>query len=300
MDNAFKMRRQYASIEVQIKSVSLLIDEISTLSEEVATKILDEVNDLTLGEIESRYPDFSSLDDYKALWIIGKKFGQGMSELRSALDYLVRFLAYANGNTPYRRSEFPVVDRLNQPPPAECRIDRCCEIVYEHGLCLNHLQEEQEGFLSRKCLHGLTCDQKKSIRLIQPAYTSMHWQAETLSAVNLHRHTYMHNFIPFIAPYLVPYPSFKDRRCMDDNGPRIKHDPNSKIKAAGFEVWVYKEDLWRLEKVMVRSRLYGEPSKLLSDHRKTIIGIMQQLTSAVDTDPKFDFEFPGAPYQSNP
>jgi hypothetical protein len=33
MDNAFKMRRQYASIEVQIKSVSLLVDEVGQLSD---------------------------------------------------------------------------------------------------------------------------------------------------------------------------------------------------------------------------------------------------------------------------
>ena len=281
MDNAFKMRRQYASIEMQIKSVNLLIDEIGQLSEEAATKILDEVNDLTLGEIESKYPDFSGLDEYKDLWLIGKKFGQGMSELRSALDYLVRFLVYANGNTPHTRSGFPVLD------------DNKKELLPEY------IQNKKQKFLSEKRLEGLTCDQKLRIFCMQPAYTRMHWQAETLSAVNLHRHTYMHNAVPFIAPYIVPYPSSKDRRDRDDNGMICtKHDLNSKIKAAGFEVWVYKEDLWRLENVMVRSRLYGEPAKLLSDHKKTIIGIMQQLTSTVNTD--FEFEFPGAPYQSNP
>lgn len=278
MDSEFKMRRQYESIAVQIKSVSLLIDEIGELSEEVATEILDKVNDLTLGEIKSKYPDFSSLDENKKLWLIGKKFGQGMSELRSALDYLVRFLAYENGNTPHTRSKFPVLDYDIRRLSEDC------------------IQKKKEEFLSisKECLHGLTCDQKLWIRSIQPAYTRMHWQAETLSAVHLHRNTYMHNSIPAIEPYLVPYPSSKDRRYMDDNGMLCtKHDPNSKIKTAGFEVWVYK-DLCRLEKVMARSRLYDEPAKLLSDHKKTIIGIMQQLTSTVDTD--FDFEFPGAPY----
>ena len=280
MDNAFKMRRQYASIEVQIKSVSLLIEEIDQLSEEVATKILDEVEDLTLGEIESKYPDFSSLDEYNKLWLIGKKFGQGMSELRSALDYLVRFLAYANGNIPSEEPKFLVLDNKKRELP-EC-----------------YIQKKKQEFLGKECLKGLTCDQKLSIFLMQPAYTNMHWQAETLSAVHLHRNTYMHNAVPFVVPYLVPCPSSKDRRYRDDNGMICtKHDPNSKIKAAGFEVWVYK-DLCRLERVMVRSQLYGEPAKLLGDHRKTIIGIMQQLTSTVDTD--FDFEFPGAPYQFKP
>ena len=282
MDNAFKMRRQYASIEVQIKSVSSLIEEIDQLSEEVATKILDEVNDLTLGEIESRHPDFTSLypDEYKDLSLIGKKFGQGMSELRSALDYLIRFLAYANRNIPSEKPKFPVLDNKKRELP-EC-----------------YIQKKKQEFLGEEYLKGLTCDQKLSIFLMQPAYTNMHWQAETLSAVHLHRNTYMHNAVPEIEPYLVPYPSSKDRLYMDDNGMICtKHDPNSKIKAAGFEVWVYK-DLCRLERVMVRSRLYGEPAKLLGDHRKTIIGIMQQLTSTVDTD--FEFEFLDAPYQSKP
>ena len=215
MDNEFKMRRQYESIAVQIKSVSLLIDEIGKLSEEVATEILDEVNDLTLGEIESKYPDFSSLDENKKLWLIGKKFGQGMSELRSALDYLVRFLAYANGNIPSEQPKFPVLDNKKRELP-EC-----------------YIQKKKQEFLGKECLKGLTCNQKLSMFLMQPAYTNMHWQAETLSAVHLHRNTYMHNAVPFVVPYLVPYPSSKDRLCMDDKGPRTKHDPNSKIKAAG-------------------------------------------------------------------
>ncbi len=282
MDNVFKMRRQYASIEVQIKSVSLLVDEVGQLSEEVATKILDVVSDLTWGEIERKHPDFTSLypDEYKDLWLIGKKFGQGMSELRSSLDYLVRFLVYANGNTPHTRSEFPILDDNIRRLSEDC------------------IHKKKEEFLSKECLHGLTCDQKLWICSMQPAYTRMHWQAETLSAVHLHRNTYMHNAVPAVEPYLVPYPSSKDRLCMDDNGARIKHDPNSKIKEAGFEVWVCKEDLWKLKKMMVRSRLYGDPDKLLSDHRKTIIGIIQQLTSTVNTD--LDFEFPSAPYQSKP
>ena len=292
MDNAFKMRRQYASIEVQIKSVSLLIEEIDQLSEKVATKILDVVSDFTLREVESKYPDFSSLypDEYKDLSLIGKKFGQGMSELRSSLDYLVRFLAYANGNTPHKRAAFPVL-----------------EWDEKDG------EEKFKRFLSKNDLRGLTCDQKERIRAMQPAYMvydpdskkfrragrgAMNRQVETLSAVNLHRNTYMHNAVPEIEPYLVPYPSSKDRHYRDDNGMICtKHDPNSKIKTAGFEVWVYK-DLCRLERVMVRSRLYGEPAKLLGDHKKTIIGMMQQLTSTVNTD--FDFEFLDAPYQAKP
>lgn len=292
MDNEFKMRRQYESISVQIKSVSLLIDEIGKLSEEVVTKILDAVSDLTFGEIESKYPDFSSLypDEYKDLCLIGKKMGQGMSELRSSLDYLVRFLAYANENTPHRRAAFPVLE-WNE----------------DAG------EKEFKKFLSINDLRGLTCDQKGRIRAMQPAYMvydsdskkfrragrgAMNSQVETLSAVNLHRNIYMHNAVPEIEPYLVPYPSSKDRSYMDDNGMLCtKHDPNSKIKTAGFEVWVYK-DLCRLEKVMARSRLYDEPAKLLSDHKKTIIGIIQQLTSTVDTD--FNFEFLGAPYQFKP
>ena len=78
-------------------------------------------------------------------------------------------------------------------------------------------------------------------------------------------------------------------------GVYVDSDPSSKIKRVGFEVLVYKEDLWRLKKMMLRSQLYGKPAELLKKHRKTIIGIMQMLTRDVGAD--FDFKFFDAPYQ---
>lgn len=281
MDNAFKMNRQYTSIEEQLKSVSVLIDEIGQLSKEVGAKILDAVSDLRWGDIERKHPDFTSLypDECKQLNIIGKKFGQGMSELKSALDYLIRFLVYKNKNTPSNKSAFLILDD-NKKELSEC-----------------YIQKKREKFLCDGCLEGLTCEQKLSIFLMQPAYTHMHRQAETLSAVKFHRNTYMHNTVPFITPYIVPYPSSKDRRYMDDKGLICtKHDPNSKIKEAGVEVLIYKDECRKLKGVMLRSRLYGEPDKVLNEHKETIIGVMQQLTSDVDD---FDFEFPSVPCQSN-
>ena len=140
MDNTKAMLKQYLSIRVQLKSVGLLVYEIEQLSTEVIAKIVDKARDITVDEFLIGRPDFSSSypDEYEDLCLIGKKVGQGMSELRSSLDYFVRFLVYANGKTPHKNSEFPVL--------------------------------EDEKSLNKTCLCGLTHDQKRSIIEMQPAY----------------------------------------------------------------------------------------------------------------------------------
>ena len=275
MDNAFETRRQYASIKTQVESVRVLVEEIDELCKKISTRFLETVSDLTLEEVKSKYSDSYFADLYfedGELWTLGKKFGQGMSELRSVLDYLVRFLVYVNKKSPDRRSEFLILDDNTKKLP------------------------DRNEFLSEKSLDGLTLDQKIEIYSMQPVGTRMDWRAETLSAVNFHRNTFMHNAIPFVVPYFVPHFSSKDRLRMNKKrGVYVDSDPSSKIKRVGFEVLVYKEDLWRLKKMMLRSQLYGKPAELLKKHRKTIIGIMQMLTRDVSAD--FDFKFFNAPYQ---
>ena len=115
MDNTKAMLRQYSSIRVQLKSVGLLVSEIERLSDEVIAKIVDKAGELTVDEFLIGKPDFSSSypDEYEDLYLIGKKVSQGMSELRSSLDYFIRFLVYANGETPHKYSEFPVIEDEN-------------------------------------------------------------------------------------------------------------------------------------------------------------------------------------------
>lgn len=256
MDNTKAMLRQYLSIRVQLKNVGSLVGEIERLSDEVVAKIVDKAGELTVDEFLTGLSDFSSAypDEYEDLYLIGKKVGQGMSELRSSLDYFVRFLVYANGKTPRGDSKFPVL--------------------------------EDEKSLDKKCLCGLTHDQKLSILEMQPAYAE-HPQAAMLSAVHYYRNIYMHNAVPEIELSI-------GRGCP---GGLSREEMKKKIAAIqvkdadislGFAV--SSEYLSKLEKMMERSDLYGSPDKLLFRFKMMIIDIMRRLNVPPDDrSPDFDF-----------
>ena len=252
MDNTTAMLRQYLSTRVQLKSVGLLVYEIEQLSTEVIAKIVDKARDITVDEFLIGRPDFSSSypDEYEDLCLIGKKVGQGMSELRSSLDYFVRFLVYANGKTPHKNSEFPVL--------------------------------EDEKSLNKTCLCGLTHDQKRSIIEMQPAYAD-HPQAAMLSAVHYYRNIYMHNAVPEIEPSIVR--SYPDGMSEEEIAAiQVKNTDIS----LGFAV--SSEYLSKLEKMMEQSNLYGSPDKLLFRFKMMIIDIMRRLNVPPDDRrPDFDF-----------
>ncbi len=256
MDNTVAMLRQYLSIRVQLKSVGVLVDEIEQLSTEVITKIVDKAGDITVDEFLIGRSDSSSSysDEYEDLYLIGKKVGQGMSELRSSLDYLVRFLVYANGKTPHENSGFPV--------------------------------SEDEKSLNKTCLCGLTHDQKRSILDMQPAYAD-HPQAAMLSAVHYYRNIYMHNAVPEIEPSIARgYPRGLSRGEMRKKIAAIQvKDANISLRFA-----VSSEYLSKLEKMMKQSELYGSPDKLLGRFKMMIIGIMCRLNELTDHG-RYDFDF---------
>lgn len=220
MDNTKAMLRQYSSIRVQLKSVGLLVSEIKRLSDEVIAKIVDKAGKLTVDEFLIGKPDFSSSypDEYEDLCLIGKKVGQGMSELRSSLDYLVRFLVYANGKNPHKDSKFPVIEdnieKLSEEYKKEKRDRTYSSSAQKEREKNKYLREERQKekclrkkketdtFLGEEYLCGLTRDQKLSILEMQPAYAD-HPQAAMLSAVHYYRNIYMHNAVPEIEPYIV-------------------------------------------------------------------------------------------------
>ena len=173
-----------------------------------------------------------------------------MSELRSSLDYFVRFLVYANGKTPHKNSEFPVL--------------------------------EDEKSLNKTCLCGLTHDQKRSIIEMQPAYAD-HPQAAMLSAVHYYRNIYMHNAVPEIEPSIVR--SYPDGMSEEEIAAiQVKNTDIS----LGFAV--SSEYLSKLEKMMEQSNLYGSPDKLLFRFKMMIIDIMRRLNVPPDDRrPDFDF-----------
>ena len=256
MDNTTAMLRQYLSIRVQLKSVGVLVDEIEQLSTEVITKIVDKAGDLMVDEFLIGRHDFSSSypDEYEDLCLIGKKVGQGMSELRSSLDYFVRLLVYENGKTPHKYSEFPV--------------------------------SEDEKSLDKTCLCGLTHDQKLSILDMQPAYAN-HSQAAMLSAVHYYRNIYMHNAVPEIEPSIARgCPGGLSREEMRKEMAAIQvKDANISLRFA-----VSSEYLSKLEKMMKQSNLYGSPGKLLGRFKMMIIDIMSRLNVPPDDrSPDFDF-----------
>ena len=256
MDNTAAMLRQYLSIRVQLKSVGVLIDEIERLSTEVITKIVDKAGDITVDKFLIGRPDFSSSypDEYEGLYVIGKKAGQGMSELRSSLDYFVRFLVYANGKTPHKNSEFPV--------------------------------SEDEKSLNKTCLCGLIHDQKLSILDMQPAYAD-HPQAAMLSAVHYYRNIYMHNAVPEIEPSITRgYSGGLSREEMRKKIAAIQvKDANISLR---FAVSLEYEE--KIKKLMEQSELHGPPDKLLGRFKMMIIEIMRRLNELSDHgSPDFDF-----------
>ena len=305
MDNTTAMLRQYLSIRVQLKSVGLLVDEIEQLSTEVITKIVDKAGDLTVDEFLIRKPDFSSSypDEYEDLYLIGKKVGQGMSELRSSLDYFIRFLVYANGKTPHKNSAFPVreddIEKLSEDykhkkgdrtysfsAQKEREKNKYLREERQKEKCLRK-KRETDKFLDETCLYGLTHEQKLSILDMQPAYAD-HAQAAMLSAVHYYRNIYMHNAVPEIELYI-------GRGCP---GGLSREEMRKKIAAIpvkdadislGFAV--SSEYLSKLEKMMERADLYGSPDKLLFRFKMVIIDIMCRLNVPPDDRSLYDFDF---------
>ena len=303
MDNTTAMLRQYLSIRVQLKSVGLLVDEIGQLSEEVIAKIVDKAGELTVDEFLTGLSDFSSSypDEYEDLYLIGKKVSQGMSELRSSLDYFVRFLVYANGKTPHKKSEFPVleddIEKLSEDYKKKKR-DRTYSLSAQKEREKNkYLREERQKekysrkkretdkFLDETCL-GLTHDQKLSILDMQPAYAD-NPQAAMLSAVHYYRNIYMHNAIPEIELSIGRgYPGELSREEMKKKIATIQvKNANISLRFA-----VSSEYLSKLEKMMEQSDLYGSPDKLLFRFRMMIIDIILRLNKLTDHGrPDFDF-----------
>lgn len=300
MDNTKAMLRQYSSIRVQLKSVGLLVSEIERLSEEVIAKIVDKAGELTVDEFLIGKPDFSSSypDEYEDLCLIGKKVSQGMSELRSSLDYFIRFLVYANGETPHKYSEFPVIEddieKLSEDYKKEKR-DRTYSFSAQKEREKNkYLREERQKekclrkkretdkFLDEKYLCGLIRDQKLSILDMQPAYAE-HPQAAMLSAIHYYRNIYMHNAVPEIEPFIVR--SYPDGMSEEEIAAIQVKDADISL---GFAV--SSEYLSKLEKMMERSDLYGSPDKLLFRFKMMIIDIMRRLNVPPDDrSPDFDF-----------
>ena len=304
MNNKKAMLRQYSSIRVQLKSVGLLVSEIERLSDEVIAKIVDKAGELTVDEFLIGKPDFSSSypDEYEDLCLIGKKVSQGMSELRSSLDYFIRFLVYANGETPHEYSEFPVIEdnieKLSEDYKKEKRDRTYSSSAQKEREKNKYLREkrqkekclrkkrETDDFLGEKRLCGLTRDQKLSILEMQPAYAN-HPQAAMLSAVHYYRNIYMHNAVPEIELYI-------GRGCLGG----ISREEIKKRMAAiqvknanislGFAV--SSEYLSKLETMMERSDLYGSPDKLLFRFKMIVIDIMRRLNvPSDDRSPDFDF-----------
>lgn len=304
MDNTKAMLRQYLSIRVQLKNVGLLVDDIEQLSEEVIAKIVDKAGELTVDDFLTGLSDFSSSypDEYEDLYLIGKKVGQGMSELRSSLDYFVRFLVYANGKTPHKDSKFPVIEdnieKLSEDYKKEKR-DRTYSFSAQKERENNkYLREERQKekclrkkretdkFLGEKYLFGLTHDQKLSILDMQPAYAG-HPQAAMLSAIHYYRNIYMHNAIPEIELSIGRgCPGGLSREEMRKKIAAIQvKDANISLRFA-----VSSEYLSKLENMMEQSDLHGPPDKLLGRFKMMVIDIMNRLNVPPDDrNPDFDF-----------
>ena len=300
MDNTKAMLRQYSNIRVQLKSVGLLVSEIERLRDEVIAKIVDKAGELTVDEFLIGKPDFSISypDEYEDLCLIGKKVSQGMSELRSSLDYFIRFLVYANGETPHEYSEFPVIEdnieKLSGDYKKEKRDRTYSSSAQKEREKNKYLREERQKekclrkkketdkFLGEEYLCGLTCDQKLSILEIQPAYAD-HPQAAMLSAVHYYRNIYMHNAVPEIEPYIVK--SYPDGMSEEEIAAIQVKDADISL---GFAV--SSDYLSKLEKMMERSDLYGSPDKLLFRFKMMVIDIMRRLNVPPDDrNPDFDF-----------